>query len=279
MVQKNQSDQMSNNQNNPKQNSLNQDNRKLVIITGASSGFGLACAIQFAANGWLVLAAARRVERLEQLQNQLGKDNCLIQPLDVTQTDPSQPDSINALVEAISSKQLKVDLLINSAGLALGLSAAHQADLADWQTMIDTNISGLTRMTRAILPQMVENKSGHIINLGSIAGSYAYPGANVYGASKAFVEQFSLNLRADLAGTGIRVTNIEPGLAKTEFSEVRFRGDKQKAASVYQEVKPLLAEDIAQSIFWCANLPSHVNINRLEIMPTCQSFAPLTISK
>ena len=182
-------------------------------------------------------------------------------------------------MEEIKSKQLIVDLLINNAGLALGLSAAHQAELSDWQTMIDTNISGLTRMTRAILPQMVENKSGHIINLGSIAGSYAYPGANVYGASKAFVEQFSLNLRADLAGTGVRVTNIEPGLAQTEFSEVRFHGDKQKAASIYDEVKPLLAEDIAESIFWCANLPSHVNINRLEIMPTCQSFAPLNISK
>lgn len=279
MVQKKQSDQISSNQHNPKQDRLNQNNRKLVIITGASSGFGLACATQFAASGWLVLAAARRVERLEQLQNQLGKDNCLIQRLDVTQTDSSQPDSINALMEVIDSKQLKIDLLVNNAGLALGLSAAHQANSADWQTMIDTNISGLTRMTRAILPQMVENKSGHIINLGSIAGSYAYPGANVYGASKAFVEQFSLNLRADLAGTGVRVTNIEPGLAQTEFSEVRFHGDKQKAAAIYKELKPLLAEDIAESIFWCANLPSHVNINRLEIMPTCQSFAPLTISK
>ncbi len=256
------------------QDNLNQNNRKLVIITGASSGFGLACAKQFAANDWLVLAAARRTDRLEQLQIQLGEENCLIQPLDVT-----QPDSISALMDFINSKNLVIDLLINSAGLALGLSAAHQANLSDWQTMIDTNITGLTRVTRAILPLMVENKSGHIINLGSIAGSYAYPGANVYGASKAFVEQFSLNLRADLAGTGVRVTNIEPGLAQTEFSEVRFHGDKQKAASIYDQIEPLVSEDIAESIFWCANLPQHVNINRLEIMPTCQSFAPLAITK
>ena len=279
MVQQDLSDQDSPNQLSQKQDRLNQNNRKLVIITGASSGFGLACAKQFADNGWLVLAAARRYEKLAELQKQLGKENCLIQPLDVTQVDPSQPDSIDALVNRIELEQLKVDLLINNAGLALGLSAAHQAELSDWQTMIDTNISDLIRMTRAILPEMVENRSGHIINLGSIAGSYAYPGGNVYGASKAFVEQFSLNLRADLAGTGVRVTNIEPGLAKTEFSEVRFHGDRQKAASIYDDIKPLLAEDVAESIFWCANLPSHVNINRLEIMPTCQSFAPLIVSK
>jgi 3-hydroxy acid dehydrogenase/malonic semialdehyde reductase len=261
-------------QNNSVQDSFYQGNRKLVIITGASSGFGQACAKKFADNGWLVLAAARRQEKLEQLRKQLGEDNCLIQPLDVTQAD-----SIDSLMRFIQLKQLSVNLLINNAGLALGLSAAHQADLSDWQTMIDTNITGLTRMTRAILPLMVDNHSGHIINLGSIAGSYAYPGSNVYGASKAFVEQFSLNLRADLAGTGVRVTNIEPGLAQTEFSEVRFHGDKQKAASIYEQVKPLVAEDIAESIFWCANLPEHVNINRLEMMPTCQSFGPLVIVK
>ncbi len=269
MAKQNISVQGSSNQDQP-----NQGNRKLVVITGASSGFGLACAKKFADNGWLVLAAARRQERLEKLQNQLGEKNCLIQPLDVTQTD-----SINSLMGFIQSKQLSVDLLINNAGLALGLSAAYQADLSDWQTMIDTNITGLIRMTRAILPLMVDKRSGHVINLGSVAGSYAYPGANVYGASKAFVEQFSLNLRADLAGTAVRVTNIEPGMAETEFSEVRFHGDKQKAASIYDQVQPLVAEDIAESIFWCASLPEHVNINRLEIMPTCQSFAPLTVSK
>ena len=178
-----------------------------------------------------------------------------------------------------SLKERRVDLLINNAGLALGLSPAHKADFSDWETMIETNILALARMTRSILPMMVENKNGHIINLGSIAGSYAYPGASVYGATKAFVEQFSLNLRADLGGTGIRVTNIEPGLSYTEFSKVRFHGDAAKADALYQGVEPLLAEDIAESIYWCASLPKHVNINRLEIMPTCQAFGPLAIHK
>ncbi len=251
-----------------------QANRKLVVITGASSGFGRASAEKFANNGWLVIAVARRVERLESLQSQLGADNCVIHSLDVTTSD-----SIEAFINFLKTNDYRVNLLVNNAGLALGLSPAHEADLNDWQTMIDTNITGLIKMTRAILPMMVENKSGHIVNLGSIAGSYAYPGANVYGASKAFVEQFSLNLRADLAGTGVRVTNIEPGLANTEFSEVRFHGDKQKADGIYEQVEPLVADDIAESIFWCATLPEHVNINRLEIMPTCQSFSPLTISK
>ncbi len=256
------------------QSNIDQANRKLVLITGASSGFGKASAEKFAANGWLVMAVARRTEKLEELQNKLGNDNCLIHSLDVTKTE-----SINELKSFIMSQKLTIHCLVNSAGLALGLSPAHEADFSDWQTMIDTNITGLTKMTRAILPLMVENKLGHVINLGSIAGSYPYPGANVYGASKAFVEQFSLNLRADLAGTGLRVTNIEPGLALTEFSEVRFHGDKEKANKIYENVKPLAGEDVAESIFWCANLPAHVNINRLEIMPTCQSFAPLVISK
>jgi len=251
-----------------------QDNRKLVIITGASSGFGWACAEKFAENGWLVLAAARRETRLLKLQGKLGQDNCIIHPLDVTDAN-----SVASFAEFVLTFEQHPNLLVNNAGLALGLSSADQANISDWETMIETNVLGLTRMTRAILPIMVENKSGHIINLGSIAGSYAYPGGNVYGASKAFVERFSLNLRADLAGSGIRVTNIEPGLSLTEFSEVRFHGDKDKAASIYENVKPLLAEDIAESIFWCATLPNHVNINRLEIMPTCQSFPALSISK
>ncbi len=247
--------------------------RKLVVITGASSGFGMASAKKFAEQGWLVIATARRESRLEELQKELGEENCYIKKLDVT-----NDDSISDLVEFISGMQAEIDLLLNNAGLALGLSPAHQADLNDWQTMIETNVIGLAKMTRAILPKMVAQQSGHIINIGSIAGTYPYPGANVYGATKAFVEQFSLNLRADLAGTGVRVTNIEPGLAQTEFSEVRFHGDKEKAASIYEQVEPLVAEDIAESIYWCASQPKHVNINRLEIMPTCQSFAPLTVT-
>jgi 3-hydroxy acid dehydrogenase/malonic semialdehyde reductase len=248
--------------------------RKLVVITGASSGFGKASAEKFVEQGWDVVITARREERLLSLQQQLGKNRCLVCPLDVT-----SETSIESFLGFVEQHQLTIDCLLNNAGLALGLSPAHQADLSDWQTMIETNVIGLARMTRAILPMMVERKQGHIINIGSIAGSYAYPGGNVYGATKAFVEQFSLNLRADLAGTQVRVTNIEPGLAETEFSEVRFHGNKQKAASVYDKVEPLVAKDIAESVVWCANQPAHVNINRLEIMPTCQSFSPLTISK
>jgi len=249
-------------------------NRKLVIITGASSGFGLASAKKFAANGWLVIAAARREDILKKLQQELGEEHCKIHSLDVT-----SEESIASFVAFVKALNSNIDVLVNNAGLALGLSPAHQADLSDWQTMIETNIMGLARMTRAILPLMVEQKTGHIVNLGSIAGSYPYPGANVYGATKAFVEQFSLNLRADLGGTGVRVTNIEPGLAHTEFSEVRFHGNKDKADQIYDGVEPLLGDDIAESIYWCANLPQHVNINRLEIMPTCQAFSPLSISK
>ncbi|MFT6732527.1 MAG: 3-hydroxy acid dehydrogenase/malonic semialdehyde reductase [Polaribacter sp.] len=251
---------------------MSTDNPKLVIITGATSGFGKACAIKFAKNGWQIIATGRRLDRLRTLQNEIGTEICEIRSFDV-----NNAAAVNQFSDSLKGR--KIDLLINNAGLALGISPAHQADFEDWETMIETNILALTRMTRSILPIMVENKNGHIINLGSIAGSYPYPGANVYGATKAFVEQFSLNLRADLSGTGVRVTNIEPGLANTEFSKVRFHGDKDKADSIYQGLEPLVAEDIAESIYWCASQPKHVNINRLEIMPTCQAFGPLSIHK
>ncbi|MCW8877302.1 MAG: SDR family oxidoreductase [Kangiellaceae bacterium] len=247
---------------------------KTAVITGASSGFGYATAKKFAAAGWKVIALARRLEKLESLKQQLGQEVCQIREFDVT-----KQNDIDNFRRWLADEAIQVDLLVNNAGLALGLEPAHKAEQEDWYTMIDTNIKGLIAMTRALLPRMVEANTGHIINIGSIAGSYAYPGGNTYGASKAFVAQFSLNLRADLAGTAIRVTNIEPGLAETEFSVVRFHGDQAKADSVYQGVQPLTADDIAESIFWSANLPPHVNINRIEVMPTCQAFAPLTISK
>jgi 3-hydroxy acid dehydrogenase / malonic semialdehyde reductase len=249
-------------------------NKKVVVITGASSGFGRASAELFAKNGWFVIALARREKALQQLQSSIGESNCLTQTFDVC-----QQQAITDLVENLAKAEISVDCLVNNAGLALGLESADKALVDDWQTMIDTNIKGLIMMTRALLPAMVAVKKGHIINIGSIAGNYAYPGANTYGASKAFVGQFSLNLRADLAGSNIRVTNIEPGLAETEFSVVRFHGDQAKADSVYQGVEPLSAEDIAESIFWSANQPAHVNINRIELMPTCQSFSPLAINK
>ena len=253
---------------------MSENRQKTALITGASSGFGRAAALKFARNGWRVIALARRLDKIESLQHELGHDAC-----DILQIDVREQTDIDKVCQFLQQNNRKVNLLVNNAGLALGLDSADKADLNDWQTMIDTNISGLVKMTRAILPNMVAEKSGHIINIGSIAGTYAYPGGNAYGATKAFVAQFSLNLRADLAGSGVRVTNIEPGLAESEFSVVRFHGDQAKADSVYQGVEPLTPEDIAESIYWSASLPAHVNINRIELMPTCQSFAPLTISK
>ncbi|WP_196140052.1 SDR family oxidoreductase [Aliikangiella sp. G2MR2-5] len=247
---------------------------RVAVITGASSGFGYATAVKLVEQGWYVIALARRLNRLEELKTLLGESNCEIHQLDVT--DGKQVETFE---NYLLMNQINVHLLVNNAGLALGLEPAHKASLDDWEVMIETNIKGLIKMTRALLPAMVEAKSGHIINLGSIAGTYAYPGGNTYGASKAFVAQFSMNLRADLAGTGIRVTNIEPGLAETEFSVVRFHGDKEKADNVYQGLEPLTAEDIAESIVWAASQPAHVNINRIELMPTCQSFSPLAITK
>ncbi len=243
------------------------------MITGASSGFGLATAKAFATKGHKVIVAARRRERLVALQQEFA-DQIYVMPLDVT-SEAQINNSIDTLPEAFSS----VDLLVNNAGLALGLSPAHEADLADWHRMVDTNIKGLYLMTRKILPNMVNRKVGHIINIGSIAGSYAYPGGNAYGATKAFVQQFSRNLRADLLGTNIRVTNIEPGLAETEFSLVRFHGDKDKADKVYEDTQALTAEDIANAVIWAFEQPQHVNINSIELMPTSQAWAALAVDK
>ena len=241
----------------------------IALITGASSGFGEATARKLAASNWQLVLVARRTDRLDALKTQLGDAVIECIGLDVTDRE-----MVKNLLQPWNGK---INLLVNNAGLAVGLDPAWDADLDDWDIMVDTNIKGLTYVTRALLSGMVEQGKGHVINLGSIAGSYNYPGGNAYGATKAFVERFSLNLRADLHGTGVRVTNIEPGFAETEFSNVRFKGDDEKADLLYKGTKPLQPEDIAESILWCANLPEHVNINRLEIMPTCQSFGPLPI--
>lgn len=241
----------------------------VALITGASSGFGEATARKLAEKGWQLVLVARREDRLLSLKAELGDAVLACVCLDVRDRQ-----SVKQQLEPWNGK---IHLLVNNAGLAVGLDPAWQADLDDWDRMIDTNIKGLTYVTRALLPGMVEQSRGHVINIGSIAGSYTYPGANTYGATKAFVERFSMNLRADLHGTGVRVTNIEPGLAETEFSKVRFKGDVEKANSIYQDNSPLQPEDIAESVAWCASLPEHVNINRLEIMPTGQSFGPLPI--
>jgi len=244
-----------------------------VMITGASSGFGEAIAQQYAALGYQLILIARRLDRLQALVKTLNV------PCHLIQLDVRDKEQVFAKIEQLPDAFKNIDILVNNAGLALGLEPAHQASLDDWDCMIDTNIKGLTYVTRAISPMMVARKKGHIVNMGSIAGNWPYPGGNAYGATKAFVKQFSLNLRADLHGTGIRVTNIEPGMAETEFSLVRFKGDAEKAKSLYQGVQALTGKDIANTVIWATSLPQHVNINRIEVMPTAQAFGPLVVDK
>ncbi|OOS00670.1 NADP-dependent 3-hydroxy acid dehydrogenase [Canicola haemoglobinophilus] len=245
-----------------------------ILVTGASSGFGKAICQKFVQAGYQVIGAARRLDKLALLEEELGTS---FYPLEM---DISDPNKIQTALSSLPSSWQDIELLVNNAGLALGLEPAHQANFADWQTMINTNVTGLVYLTRQILPTMVERNKGHVINMGSIAGTYAYPGGNVYGATKAFVEQFSLNLRADLAGTAIRVTNVEPGLCGgTEFSNLRFKGDNAKAANVYQGVEYIQPEDIANTVLWIYQQPAHVNINRIEIMPVAQSFSALSIKR
>ncbi|MFJ3048252.1 SDR family oxidoreductase [Herbaspirillum chlorophenolicum] len=247
----------------------------VVLITGATAGFGAAMARKFAKNGHKVIAAGRRKERLDELVNELGAGNVLPLVLDVT-----SKQSIDAGLASLQGEWKNIDVLINNAGLALGLGPAHEVALSDWETMIDTNVKGLVTITHALLPAMVKRGSGTIINLGSTAGAYPYPGGNVYGATKAFVDQFTLNLRADLVGTGVRATNVAPGLCGgTEFSNVRFKGDDSAAAKVYEGTVPLTAEDIAEAAFWVATMPAHVNINYMELMPTCQGFGAFNIKR
>ena len=247
---------------------------KTILITGATSGFGKASAELFSQNGWKLILTGRRKDRLQELQQKLGKENVHIAVFDVR--DRLQ---VEAMVKDIPKEFQDIDILLNNAGLALGLAAAHETDLDEWDNMVDTNIKGLLYMTRQILPVMVAQGRGHVINIGSIAGSWPYPGGNTYGATKAFVQQFSRNLRADLQGTGIRVTNIEPGLAESEFSVVRFGGDAKKAAKVYEGTQPLTPVDIAEIVYWTACRPAHVNINSVEVMPVCQSWGHLAISR
>lgn len=248
----------------------------LVLVTGASSGFGYAIAKTLLANGHKVIGVARRTEILNKMRDDFG-DQFYPLTLDMCASPEVIATTLANLPTEFALK--KIDVLVNNAGLALGLESADKVNLSDWYTMIDTNVKGLVTITHVILPAMVANHSGLIINLGSIAGTYPYPGGNVYGATKAFVKQFSLNLRADLAGTGIRVTNIEPGLCGgTEFSQVRFKGDLEKVAKVYDKTNPLLPEDIANTVAWIVSQPPHMNINRIEMMPTSQSFNPLKVN-
>jgi NADP-dependent 3-hydroxy acid dehydrogenase YdfG len=245
----------------------------VVFVTGASSGFGAAIARRFAGIGARLVLSARRADRLVSLAADLGV------PVHFLPLDVRDRAAVERAVASLPAEFADVDVLVNNAGAAIGLEPAPEANVDDWEAMVDTNCKGLMYVTRAVLPGMVARDRGHIVNLGSVAGTYPYPGGNVYGATKAFVEQLSLNLRADLAGKRIRVTNIEPGMAETEFSLVRFKGDEARARAVYQGFPPLTSEDVAEAVFWCASLPAHVNVNRLELMSVMQSFAGFSVKR
>ncbi len=250
----------------------NSSRKPLVAITGASIGIGASTARRFAKEGYRLALMARRLDRLAVLQKELSTETSIYE------LDIRSDDAVASAFRLIEKENGPVDILVNNAGCAFGLEPAYEAKLEEWDQCVQTNINGLLYCTRAVLPSMVERNVGHIINLGSVAASYPYPGGNVYGATKAFVRQFSLNLRADLLGKKVRVSCIEPGLVEgTEFSVVRFRGDKERAKKVYEKTKPLNPDDIAEVIYFCHSLPPHVNINTIEMMPVDQAFASLPI--
>ncbi|SEM54131.1 hypothetical protein/3-hydroxy acid dehydrogenase / malonic semialdehyde reductase [Stigmatella aurantiaca] len=244
-----------------------------ALVTGASSGIGEACALALSQAGVRLVLVGRREDRLRALASKLAVPaHPLV--LDVR----SRPD-VEAALAALPAEFASVDILVNNAGLALGTDAAHQASLDDWETMIDTNCKGLVYLTHALLPGMVRRNRGHIVNLGSVAATYPYPGGNIYGATKAFLHQFSQNLKADLVGTRVRVTDVQPGMVETEFSQVRFRGDTQRASKLYEGMEPLTAADIADVVQWCVTRPAHVNINVVEVMPADQGFGPFAVKR
>lgn len=244
-----------------------------VMITGATGGFGVAFAQRFAAAGCKLVLHGRSADKLDAIAEKLNV------PVHKLVFDLKDKQATIEQIKSIPDDFKNIDVLINNAGGALGLDKAYEADLQDWEDMIEMNNTSLVRITRLILEGMVKRKRGHVINIGSIAGNWPYPSGNVYCAVKAFVKQFSLAIRSDLTGTNVRVTNIEPGIAETPFSLARFKGDKEKADAVYANTKPLTAEDIAETVFWTASLPEHVNINTMEVMPTKQSFSPLFVER
>lgn len=249
---------------------------KIVFITGATSGFGRAAARRFAADGWSLVLTGRRLERLQALHDELAAQV----PVHVAALDVRDAEAVRQVVAALPEGFRQVRALINNAGLALAPQPAQSVDLADWHTMIDTNVKGLVNVTHALLPTLIATGRGaSIVNLGSVAGQWPYPGSHVYGATKAFVQQFSYNLRCDLLGTGVRVTDIAPGMAETEFTLVRTKGDQAASDRLYRGTEPLTAEDIAEQIFYVASLPEHININRLEVMPTRQAWLPFAVDR
>jgi 3-hydroxy acid dehydrogenase/malonic semialdehyde reductase len=246
---------------------------RVALVTGATSGIGAACVDAFVAAGARVVAAGRRADRLQAL---VARNGPRVHPLVLDVRDRA---AVERAAAALPPGFAEVDVLVNDAGLALGLEPAQRASLDEWEQMIDTNCKGLVTVTRALLPGMVARDRGHVVNVGSVAGSYPYPGGNAYGATKAFVRQFTLNLKADLLGTRVRATSIEPGMVETEFSVVRFGGDADRAKKVYEGMQPLSAADVADTILWCVTRPAHVNVNALELMPAAQAFSPFSVKR
>jgi 3-hydroxy acid dehydrogenase / malonic semialdehyde reductase len=245
----------------------------VVLITGASSGIGLACARIFAQAGAKIVLSARRSDRLEALSQELQKEfntDVHILPMDVTQRS-----QVESQLSTLPEDWSKIDILINNAGLSRGLDKLYEGDIQDWEEMIDTNVKGLLYVTRSVVPGMVERGRGHVINIGSLAGHQTYPKGNVYCGTKVAVRAISEGLKQDLLGTPLRVTSVDPGLVETEFSKVRFRGDEDRAEGVYQGLTPLTPEDVADTVFYCATRPPHVNINEVLMMPTDQSGSTL----
>lgn len=246
---------------------------KTALITGATAGFGAAAVRRFASAGWRVIATGRRADRLKKLVEEFGTDKVFTLAFDMR-----KPEAIEAALATLPDSFRKIDLLINNAGLALGTAPAQKADLAQWNQMIETNVTGLVTITHKLLATLMAQK-GAIINISSVAATYPYPGGNVYGGSKAFVSQFSLGLRSDLHGTGVRVTSVEPGMAETEFTLVRTSGNQTVSDNLYKGANPMTAENVAETLFWIATLPPHMNINRIEMMPVNQSFSPFQVHR
>ena len=246
----------------------------IVLITGVTSGFGMSCAKLFSKKGYKIILVGRRKDRLQKLSKELGLKRNLPIQLDVR-----DKEKVFQTISDLPKNFRKITILINNAGLAWGLEPAHKVDIKKWETMIDTNCKGLVYMTRAVLPGLIKRNKGHIVNIGSVAGNYPYRGGNVYGGTKAFVKQFSLGLKSDLLGTKVKITNIEPGMANTEFSLVRFSGNKKEADNVYKNMTPLNGRDIAETIYWATSRPAHVNINRIELMPLQQGFNFFSVSR
>lgn len=252
------------------------DMEKTVLITGATSGIGEACARKFAEGGYNVIITGRRAGRLESLRAELEKAGARVRTL---QFDVRDAEAASAAVGSLSEEWSRIDVLVNNAGLALGLDKEYEGSQEDWNIMIDTNIKGLLTMTRLIVPGMVERGSGHVINIGSVAGDAAYACGNVYCATKAAVKAITDGLRIDLADTPVRVTNIKPGLVETEFSRVRFHGDNERADNVYKGIKPLTGADIADVVYYAASAPAHVQIAEVLILATHQASGSVIVRK